>query len=152
VPMHVAGTPSWGHRPFEDSAENIWPLLRLEHDTNAKQVTMINDILFKGFAYYKMIRAWRISENKPLLVPVRHVITTLATNTANYSMSVQASKGWPFNEHGSFFYQFGGDAGQTVSIGWYSFFPNAVDLYYPILTDGAGAMVAFLTTASEVLQ
>ena len=35
VPMHVAATSSWGHRPFEDGQEEIWSKLRMARDALA---------------------------------------------------------------------------------------------------------------------
>jgi hypothetical protein len=48
-------------------------------------------------------------------------------------------------------YQFEGWDGMQQSIEWYANYPNFTDLYYPIMTDGVGATLALLTTASEVL-
>lgn len=152
VPMHVAGTPAWGHRPFEDAADQIWSRLRLEKETQGNQVYMMRDSLLKGFAYFQMIQNWRATQSDKKQVPVRLLVTTLATHTGNYATSVQALKNWPFDSNLSYLYQFEGDSGKEQSISWYANFPQAVELYYPILTDGTGATIAFLTAASEVLK
>ena len=51
VPMHVAGTPAWGHRPFEDAAERIWHQLRLEVDA-ARDLVAAVDALKRGRTYF----------------------------------------------------------------------------------------------------
>src|SRR5262249_15587382 len=43
VPMHAAGTPAWGHRPYEDGMDQIWSKLRLEDATSQEQIIMLKD-------------------------------------------------------------------------------------------------------------
>ena len=155
VPMHVAGTPSWGHRPFEDASEAIWTELRMWDGENggqvptATQVQFVHDILVQAFQYRQMIKAWRAGPNGSADgIPVRQLVTAVATHTATYSASTQGPKGWPFSPAASLAY-IGGEKAQSLD--HYMSFPNKVQLYYPILTDGTGAIVAFLTAASEVL-
>jgi hypothetical protein len=155
VPMHVAGTPAWGHRPFEDAAERIWHQLRLEVNsagspfTPTAQATFVREILVQAFQYHMIIKNWRANNpNQKNGIPIRQIITTLAQHTANHSMAMQGSKSWPFNATVSMGYFFG-DKENTIL--HYANFPNAADLYHPILVDGTAATVAFLTYASEVL-
>ena len=150
VPMHVAGTPSWGHRPFEDAAELIWSDLRLEKAPTASQVAMVRNILIEAFQFHQMIRQWRSGQADQTQIPIRKLITAVATHTAGYSQQTQAAQNWPFDGDVSLNY-FLGDGAKQGTIDHYAYFPNAVDLYNPIFVNGAGAMVAFLTAASEVL-
>src|SRR5207244_2182606 len=155
VPMHVAATAAWGHRPFEDGTERLWWQIRRGADANgqpvpdAQQAAMARDILTKAFAYRQTIVSWR-NANPGIVkgIPIRQIVTTVAANTGSYSMNMQPQTGWPFSALASGAYIFGDDKGGT---GHYENFPNAVGLYYPVWVDGSGATLAVLTAASEVL-
>jgi len=154
VPMHVGGTSAWGHRPFEDAAENMWRAL-IKGDDPAAQKAEATAILYKAFAWRKMVQQYR--QNHPSLgmdVPVRDLVTSLAAHTAAYADSTQASQNWPYNGGTSMAYLVdlsGTSLTKANAISFYTNFPNAVSLYQPILDDGVGAILAFLMSASEVL-
>jgi hypothetical protein len=151
VPMHTAGTPSWGHRPYEDGMDLAWENLRLQNATDQEQLIMVKDILYKGFQYFEMIRQWQSVQADHKQIPIRQLVTMVASHTAGYSMQVQASKSWPFDGDMSEFYKFEDSLYKQDSIDHYAQFPDVVNLHYPILIDGVGALVAVMTTASEVL-
>jgi hypothetical protein len=156
VPQHVAGTPAWGHRPFEDAMDRIWSQLRLEKDANgvaipaSAQGAMVREIVVQAFNYHMTIVNWRNNQNPaiPNGIPIRQIVTTVALDTANTSMAAQGPKAWPYSATASMGYFFG-DKENTIL--HYANFPNGVSLYHPILVDGLGATLAVLTHASEVL-
>jgi hypothetical protein len=154
VPMHVAGTSAWGHRPFEDATENTWRAVVKGDDVQKQQAEALV-ILTKAFAYRNLVLAYR--QANPSVgndVPVRQLVTVLAAHTAAYSDAMQPLKGWPYNGAASLAYA--GDVSGTPltkanAIALYANNPDAVSLYEPILDDGIAAIVAFLTSAAEVL-
>ncbi len=152
VPMHVAGTSAWGHRPFEDATENMWHDL-VKGDDVAKQQAEATVILGKAFEWRKMITAYRQNAGHSNDVPIRQMVTALAGHTAAYSDAMQASVKWPYNGGTSLPYLVdlsGTSLTRANAIAFYQKFPNAVSLYEPILDDGVGAIIAFLTATSEV--
>jgi hypothetical protein len=154
VPMHAAGTPSWGHRPYEDGMDRAWTRLRLEDATSQEQVILLRDIVYKGFEYFMFIKQWQGAQAAQNMtqIPIRQLVTIVASHTASYSMQTQASKKWPFDGDFSEFYKFENSEHKEFAISAYANFPNVVDLHYPILVDGVGALVAFMTSASEVIK
>ena len=150
VPQHVAASSAWGHRPFEDAQERIWPKLALHVDPAGLQSKMVMDVLTKAFEWRKKVIAFRAlhAADQPKGIPVRDIITSLAQNTAQYSMAQMPAKGWPYNAAASTTYLADEDFATRI----YADRPDAADLYRPVLVDGLGATLMFLTSAAEVLQ
>ncbi|MBC8165195.1 MAG: hypothetical protein H7Y20_04890, partial [Bryobacteraceae bacterium] len=106
VPQHVAATSAWGHRPFEDAQEILWSSIRLQDGTTAEQKAQARAALIRAFEWRRLILAWRALDpvNRANDVPVRHLVTVLAQNTANFAAAQPA--GWPFHPSASTDYLF----------------------------------------------
>lgn len=146
VPMHVAGTTSWGHRPYEDAAEQLFPKI-VARDTAISQLGPARAALLRGFEWYTFIQNWR-KDHQSNDVPVRALVTALAQKTFSYAIS-QGVPGlsWPFVDVRSVTYLAGLEA-PTLE---YMADPNAVSRGQTLMLDGMGAIIAFLTATGEVL-
>ncbi len=92
VPMHVAATTAWGHRPFEDAVNSQWRFLNrrcragtsnasevCEDDTQfVAQLQQAHRILQQGY------RWWKFRKNHP---DVRDLVTELAKETYNLAQA-----------------------------------------------------------------
>jgi hypothetical protein len=149
VPMHVAATPAWGHRPFEDAQEKLWPELRLVAAEEGTQQREVKLFLTKAFEWRKFILAFRLAHpGDATQVPVREMITKLAQNTGAFALAQPPAQLWPFNPGASLVYLTSPMAATEVYLNK----PNAAALYRPVVEDGVGATIAFLMSAAEVLQ
>jgi hypothetical protein len=154
VPHHVSGTSCWGHRPFEDATQNVWPSI-IKGANVQQQQAQAQAILAKAFEYRQHVLAYRFQNPKVLNdVNVRELVTMLAGRVAAYSDSVQAANGWPYNGAASLAYAAdvsGTPVTKANALAYYQS-PAFFSLYDPIMNDGVGAVVAFLTSAAEVIQ
>jgi hypothetical protein len=145
VPMHVAGTPAWGHRPFEDAQEQLWPALVGRDSGNSLNQRRVEVVLAAAFKWRKFILDWRAAHpGQSLDIPVRDLVTEVAKKTAANS---PVNDTWPFNAGASTAYLVTKDAATAV----YANRPDAVTRYQPMLQEGIAATVAFLMSAAEVL-
>jgi hypothetical protein len=151
VPMHVAGTSSWGHRPFEDGQQEIWSKLRMARDSPADQIAMLNRVVQGAFENWRFIRQWRASTGRRDDVPVRELVTRLAQRTYDYSMAKQASTGqtWPFLPGATAMYFV--KATRAPSIFLYTGRPDAGAIGRPVIEDGIGTSMALLIAAADLL-
>jgi len=151
VPMHVTGTSSWGHRPFEDGQEEIWSRLRMARDTPSAQLEMIGRIVRGAFDNWRFIEQWRTSTGRRDDVPVRALVTQLAQRTYDYSMSQYGCTGgtWPFlpAATGMYFVK----ATRAASIALYTGRPDAASIGRPPIEDGIATTMALLITAGDLL-
>ncbi|HYY41668.1 MAG TPA: hypothetical protein VE775_02980, partial [Pyrinomonadaceae bacterium] len=161
VPMHVTGTTAWGHRPFENAQERLWPLIgrRMGINTIAPGTASVNaigssdpelaNVLARAVAWRQQVLQWR-SKGHGKDVPVRDLITNLAQRTYNYSMTRQDELGdWPFRDWPSTEYFLG--AKETAEA-FYREYPDAVTKVLPLMEDGVAAKTAFLLSAMEEVQ
>jgi hypothetical protein len=152
VPMHVAGSSAWGHRPYEEAFDKTWARLRyLGDDSTAADVNaqraQATAILNSAFHYYKFIQDWRVSHpGQSKDVPIRDLVTKVAKATGDYSMSRQDTYNWPFSTWASTQYMADSQAG----INHYTSIPNHVSLNQPLINGGAGATLAFLVASSDI--
>jgi len=146
VPMHVVATSAWGHRPYEDSQEYLWPEITLQNRPNGEQIAFINRVMQRAFYWDGKIRAWRMVHGNSKDVPVRDIVTELAGNTHAYSMQMQSSTGiWPFSIAASTAYLL--EPTDTSKL--YASIPGAADHARPLYEDAMGAEIALLTAASD---
>lgn len=146
VPMHVAGTTSWGHRPYEDAADRLFPKL-VARASAIGQLLAARATLLRGFEWYTFIQNWR-KDHQSSDVPVRALVTALAQKTYAYAIG-QGVPGfsWPFVDHRSVEYIIG----QETPTLEYMADANAVARGQSLLHDGMGATIAFLASTGEVL-
>ncbi len=139
VPMHVAATSAWGHRPFEDAYDNLWSEMPLR----------LSRIFLKAFEWREFILNWRTSHpGHETDVPVRNLVTALADKTMAYSMAQQILLHWPFDRTVSTQYV----VAKEVAIAFYEDRPDAMRLGRPLIEDGIAATIALLISTAEVLE
>ncbi len=140
VPMHVAATPAWGHRPFEDAQEKLWPELRLAAAPDGIQQRELQLLLTKAFEWRKFILAFRLAHpGDATQIPVREMITKLAQNTGAFALAQPPAQLWPFNPGASLVYL----TAPMAATESYIVKPNAAALYRPVVEDGVGATIHF---------
>jgi hypothetical protein len=147
VPMHVVATSAWGHRPYEDSQEYLWPQITLQDRQDQEQINFINRVMQRAFIWNGKILAWRMAHGNSKDVPVRDIVTELAGNTHTYSLQMQGQTGgaWPFSVVASTAYLLEPSATSKL----YASIPGAADKARPLFEDGMGAIVALLVAASD---
>lgn len=145
-PMHVIGSTSYGHRPFEDAQERLWP--RISEDLGAD----LRPLLARAFFWRRFVLDWRArAAGRRRDVPVRDMVTALAQQTLDYSRQQQTATGnWPFQDHLSALYFFAGAKNETTTV--YADRPGAVALVRPLMLNGVGAKMTFLASAMEASQ
>ncbi len=151
VPMHVAATSSWGHRPFEDGQQEIWSKLQMANDTPAAQLEMIDRVVRGAFENWKFIEQWRASTGRRDDVPIRELVTRLAQRTYDYSMAQQSATNqtWPFLPTATALYFV--KATRAASIALYTDRPDAATIGRPPIEDGIATSIALLIAAGDLL-
>jgi hypothetical protein len=163
VPMHTIASPGWGHRPWEDAVaeDAVWRKIRyLPPEPDAPpprsiggapaQLEQLVRIAERAYEWRKRVLAWRERHaGHDGDVPVRDLITELARQTHDYSFAQMDDSGgeWPFDDMQSVEYKFGSEA---VAVAAYSSRADMADRTRPLVENGAGAILAFLTSAAEV--
>lgn len=146
VPMHVTGTTSYGHRPFEDAQEQLW--------NNGKLTAALSDerILQAAYRYRQEILQWR-AKGHAGDIPVRRLVREVARHTFDYSRAKQAQtlltsplKPWPFNDAASLLWH---TVSENDANTLYRDRSDAVALVAPLIEDGIAAQLAFLMSAVE---
>jgi hypothetical protein len=146
VPMHVTATSGWGHRPYEDAYDALWPQLRRQ--AAADEIRFARSVLEAAFRWRQFVVAWRAAHpGSAADTPVRDLVTALAKRTFDYSLLKWGQLGtWPFNPVMSSHYLID----KNGSIAFYADRPDAISLGSPPMVDGLGATIAFLMSASEL--
>ncbi|HWM95328.1 MAG TPA: hypothetical protein VN493_31525 [Thermoanaerobaculia bacterium] len=149
VPMHVAGTFGWGHRPYEDAFERRLSILLSTGDVEAAKREALA-IAKRALVWRKLILDWRAQHpGQATDIPVRDLITQLATQTLarvqGPSMLV-----WPFNPLMSPSYVVPGPT-REGTITFYETIPGSAATNKTLLEEGIAAEIAFLVSAGEVL-
>jgi hypothetical protein len=148
VPMHVAGTFGWGHRPYEDAFENR--LYRyMEADDRAAAEQQATAIARRALAWRRFILDWRARHPENARdIPVRDLVTQLAawsfTRVQGPTMLV-----WPFNPATSSWYLIPGPT-RAASILFYEDAPTAAGINRDLLEEGIAAELAFLISVGEL--
>lgn len=146
VPMHVTGATGWGHRPYEDAYSELWQEGAFQTAISDEQILQI------GMKYRKEILQWR-QAGHPGDTPVRHMVRAVAKKTIAYAeaklnltIGQTPGKPWPYNDQASTLWHTVSEAG---AIAIYKTRPDAVTLAAPLMAEGLGAQLAFLTSATE---
>ncbi|WP_433973202.1 hypothetical protein [Tunturiibacter lichenicola] len=150
VPMHVAATSGWGHRPYEDAVQDVWDDLRYKNASTREQAFSLQPILVNAFKWRKKILDYRRSHpGHEKDIPVRDLVTSLGQDTFDSSTGLASGNfgTFPFNPVMSTTYLVDKD----LAIKFYKETAGANDYYRQTLFDGMGAEIAFLTSASEVM-
>ena len=148
APMHVVGTSAWGHRPFEDSQERIWPgIWNFRKNDVQTQLPAIERTMRRAFEWWKVIEGWRASHGNTKDIPIRQLIRELAARTHAYSMQQHAATlgDWPFSPAASTTYL----VAENDSIQAYADTDGAAEKVRPLYEDGMGMTIAVLVAAGE---
>lgn len=145
-PHHVVGTTAWGHRPYEDAAENYWKdMFHVEDPFEAvhPEREQIDRILIIGYF------AWQMLQRQPAQdLSIRQFISDVGSKTRD---QVKSELDWPYIDTLSTAYALGGwpdGLGQKAAI--LAYWP-LVSRMRPLLENGIGAMVGFLTVAATLV-
>lgn len=150
VPMHVTGTSAWGHRPFEDSQDQLWPkIFNFTPGQMFAEQAAVNRVMRRAFEWWKVIETYRSAHGGTKDIPIRQIVTDLAQHTYDYSISQYKRPGsvWPFSVTASTQYLLFPHAAAED----YAAIPGAADLVRPLFEDGMGAIVALLVAAADYL-
>jgi hypothetical protein len=86
-PMHALGTTGHGHRPYEDVVDVKFHELVGSSDTAVSAAT-IQAVVQRGLVWRKVIQQWRTQNGQPQEIPVRDLVTALATQTHAKGLAV----------------------------------------------------------------
>jgi hypothetical protein len=90
VPMHVVGTSSWGHGPFESTVDDLFPQILYQHETleqetseaeRLDQLAQARRILLDGFRWWSWVRDYRDSNPEWGKLPIRPFLMAIAEET-----------------------------------------------------------------------
>lgn len=151
VPMHVAGTSSWGHRPFEDAQMEIWSKLRMEREPQAAQFELITRVVQAAFENWRFIEQWRALTGRRDDVPVRELVRRLAQRTYDYSMAKQSetNQTWPFLPGATALWFV--KATRAASLALYTGRDDSASIGRPPIEDGIATSMALLIATADLL-
>ena len=145
-PHHVVGTTAWGHRPYEDAAEEYWKdMFHVEDSINAVLPTgeQLDRILVTGYF------AWQLLHRQPAqTLSIRQFISYVGSKTRE---QVKNELDWPYIDTLSTIYALGAwpdHLGQKAATLAYRVM---VPSMRPLLENGIGAMVGFLAVAATLV-
>jgi hypothetical protein len=156
APHHVVGTTGWGHRPFEESAQQNWNRILFQDltsvaDVRERQYLQLRRILVQGFTYWRLInilRAQHPTGNDQLTIPIRAFVTQVARDVFAEVTGFEGQPRWPLDPTLSLPYFV--DVGLRQStIDRYKD-DESVDGERLLLERGAGATLAFLTATGQL--
>jgi hypothetical protein len=90
VPMHVVGTSSWGHGPFEAAVDELFPEILFQHgdvqqeatdQERVQQLEQARRILLDGFRWWQWLRDFRAENPEWGQLPIRPFMLELAKET-----------------------------------------------------------------------
>lgn len=147
VPMHVAGTFGWGHRPYEDAfANRLDGLLKTDDRDGAR--TQALAIATRAVAWRRIILDWRaLHPERGNDIPIRDLITRLAERTWK-TVKGPTMYVWPFNPAMSSAYVIPGPTREASILFYEKAGSDAVN--GDLLEEGIAAELAFLVSAAEV--
>lgn len=142
-PHHVAGTTSWGHRPFEDAVEHMPDLLPRAVRKKASETTGTTNLLFAPFrdrvlrAAFDALRAFDETPSMPSFIERE---ARAARDLAH------ADGDWVFQDLSSVEYAAGAHGASART------FEHEPDRARPFVELGVAYAVALLTRAGDVAQ
>ena len=143
VPAMGYGASGWGKRPYEQSVENNWDVLVGSGNRNSSLGTVVK-VLLRAYFWRALIEAWRTQNGKGTDIPLRDLVTGLSELTRIKSAAVPAvfkpieSLQWAIGQRSQAEAAF-----ETAEI---------QALQHELSVDGIGVSLAFLMSASEVVQ
>jgi hypothetical protein len=176
VPMHVFGTSSWGHRPYEDTLlfGESWSEVRFlpsgtapelintpartcygstgpdpvcpELAGSKNQVEQVRRILWHALRWQRFIKSWRTTNNKPTDVPVRALVTALAVDVRD-RINSDGNPRWPWCDDCSMDYKFNEDHNDK-GMKYYKD-PAVLNRSQDLVERSIGATLAFLVAAAD---
>ena len=141
--MHPVGTAGHGHRPYEDSVDMKYDEL-VGSESQSQSLVTIEQVLGRAFLWRQLILAWRTSTGIPKDVPLRDMVTLLATITkgkADASPSV-----WKSNASLEYFF----GSKDAAKAAYESSAMTA--LQRDTVIEAIAAKLAFLVSTAEVIQ
>jgi hypothetical protein len=143
VPMMTFGSTGWGKRPYEQSVENNWDVLVGSGNRGASLAT-IAQVLLRAFFWRVVIQVWRVQNGKGTDIPLRDLVTGLSGTTLAKSAAVPSV----FKPVESLQWQIGQRSQAEAAFEA----PEIQTLQRDLVVDGIGVSLAFLLSASEVVQ
>jgi hypothetical protein len=149
VPMHVAATFGWGHRPYEDAFENLLDRYLFMSD-GEQALTQARRIFRRALMWRKTIQHWRTGHpGREKDIPVRELVTRLAGWTFE-QVQGPGMLVWPYHPLWSADYLVPGPT-REASIAYYEHAPGSEAVNRELLEEGIAAELAFLVSLGEVL-
>lgn len=141
VPMHTTGTFGWGHRPFEDSMQNLTTAL-FRRDSIALTARMVDTLLKRAFEWRKIVLAWRAAHPGEPDLPMRDLVSGVAAQTM---ARIPLSGFDVFNPYASTQYLYDKHAANLI------YDSGPIDLYQDLIDAGTSAEITVLASAMELL-
>jgi hypothetical protein len=148
VPMHVVGTTGFGHRPYEESFDNRWEQLVIADlgtpGATGMSLRQAREIVNRALVWREFILQWRAGNGGTTDVPVRDLVTLLASQTRADAAGVAGL----FNSGASLEWQFGSEA---IANAQYNS-PALVSFQRDKALEAVAVSLAFLISATEAVQ
>jgi hypothetical protein len=148
VPMHVVGATGFGHRPYEESFDNRWEQLVIadigKPGATAMSARQAREIINRALVWREFILQWRAGNGGTTDVPVRDLVTLLASQTRSDAASVAGV----YNPAASLEWQFGSEAAANAQ---YSS-TALVSFQRDKALEAVAVSLAFLISATEAVQ
>ena len=148
VPMHVVGATGFGHRPYEEAFDNRWEQLVIadlgKPGAAAMSARQAREIINRALVWRDFILQWRAGNGGTTDVPVRDLVTLLASQTRADAASVAGM----YNPGASLEWQFGSEANANAQYSSAALVAFQRDKALEAVAVG----LAFLISATEVVQ
>jgi hypothetical protein len=148
VPMHVVGATGFGHRPYEESFDNRWEEFVFADSSKPaatqNSARQAREIINRALVWREFILQWRAGMGGTTDVPVRDLVTLLASQTRADAAGVAGL----FNSGASLEWQFGSEAAANAQ---YSS-SALVAFQRDKALEAVAVSLAFLISATEVVQ
>jgi hypothetical protein len=147
VPMHVAATFGWGHRPYEDAVANLLDVYLFTNDRQG-EMAQAGRIFRRALVWRQTIQSWRAAHpGREKDIPVRDLVTQLANSTWD-RVKGPGMLAWPFDPFLSATYY---GPLHDASISFYETAAGSEAVNRELLEEGIAVELAFLVSTAEVL-
>jgi hypothetical protein len=148
VPMHVVGATGFGHRPYEESFDNRWEELVIADSSKPGAIGMsvrqARAIINRALVWREFILQWRAGNGGTTDVPVRDLVTLLASQTRADAAGVTGL----YNPGASIEWQFGSEPAANAQYNS----PALVAFQRDKALEAVAVTLAFLISATEAVQ
>ncbi len=148
VAMHVVGATGFGHRPYEEAFDNRWEQFVIadlgKPGATAMSARQAREIVNRALVWREFILQWRADNGGTTDVPVRDLVTLLASQTRADAANVAGM----YNPGASLEWQFGSEANANAQ---YSS-AALVGFQRDKALEAVAVSLAFLISATEVVQ